>query len=55
MDNETVKSKDHLTQLYFQKIIYNTYEIVVVIAHKTTFFLYVGSRLCSLALGQFLF
>lgn len=42
----TVKSKDHLTQLCFQKITYNITEIVVLIAHKTNFFfLYAGSKI----------
>jgi hypothetical protein len=45
-DNGIVKSKDHLTQLCFQKITYNITEIVVLIAHKTNFlFLYAGSKI----------
>lgn len=45
-DKGIVKSKDHLTQLCFQKITYNITEIVVLIAHKTNFFfLYAGSKI----------
>lgn len=45
-DNRIVKSKDHLTQLCFQKITYNIMEIVVLIVHKTNFFfLYAGSKI----------